>query len=147
MRQWRSHVQAIRDAEEAKKENGQGRMFLFMSQSAAQAEDPAFIQVCDLLQPVSAPLDAGGNGDNLIGHARCPSGGVLAWCTALIAIATMSEGMRMAMHTQDCTAVSMAMSICTASSPEALAWASGAWREGCDACALQRSFAANTGKG
>ena len=142
-----SHVQAIRDAEEAKKENGHGRMFLFMSQSAAQAEDPAFIQVRDLLQPLRAPLSMLGAMGVTLSVRQDASWGCLAWCTAVFAIASMSEGMRMAMHTQDCTAVSMAMLNCTASSPEALAWASGARREGCGACALQRSFAANTGKG
>lgn len=89
-------MQAIRDAEEAKKENGQGRMFLFMSRSAAQAEDPAFIQVCVFLQPPRAFLNARGNeADPLVRSAALLRG---SWCTALSAIVDLSKDMTRAMH-------------------------------------------------
>ena len=86
-----SYVQAIRDAEEAKKENGQSRMFLFMSQSAAQAEDPAFIQVRVLLQPPRLFLHAGcDEADPLVRSAALMR---VYWCTALSAIVDHSKDM------------------------------------------------------
>ena len=39
-------MQAIKDAEDRKKENGQGRLMIFMHLSMSQAEDPKFVQVC-----------------------------------------------------------------------------------------------------
>ena len=39
-------MQAIKDAEDRKKENGQGRSMIFMHLSIAQGEDPKFVQVC-----------------------------------------------------------------------------------------------------
>ena len=89
-------VQAIRDAEEAKKENGHGRMFLFMSQSAAQAEDPAFIQVCVLLQPPKAFLNAGGDEADLL--VRSAALLRVSWCTLLSAIVDLSKDMTRAVH-------------------------------------------------
>ena len=84
-------VQAIRDAQEAKKEDGHGRMFLFMSRSAAQAEDPAFIQVRVLLQPPRPSLNAGGDEADLLVRSAALLG--VSWCTALSALVDHSKDM------------------------------------------------------